>query len=315
MFNYGLDETVQNKLTEKINHHKQRFISIFRGRYREMLPTLIQYNNENTVSVNFLKVEHALRSGYDVAIGMTKNGNIQILGYVKTKESSENPSDMLTSKRLHGSDIEFIIPKHLREVYYKEITNYDSCQTGNFVVLRNKILNYVQDYEILEHYVQELSEIVLSRYSISMQVKISTIFKGNLDDTSLENLVSDIYNGKPYITVNKLFDFDENVYKFNNEGLVNAFSELKTEYQHKISELNNMLGVNSLAVDKESGVSDVEANSNTGYTTSNANIYLESRNESLNKLNKRYNLKLQATYNDKVSSELQSFSERMEVNE
>ena len=37
------------------------------------------------------------------------------------------------------------------------------------LVLRNKNLNYVDDRIILDHYIDELAEIVLSRFSISMQ--------------------------------------------------------------------------------------------------------------------------------------------------
>src|SRR5699024_6386751 len=90
------------------------------------------------------------------------------------------------------------------------------------------------------------------------------------------------------------------------------FQELKREYQNKISELNNMLGINSLAVEKSSGVSDSEAKSNRAFTTSNANIYLDSRNNGLFKLNKRYDLEIEAMYNDEVISEFQEIENKKE---
>jgi len=90
------------------------------------------------------------------------------------------------------------------------------------------------------------------------------------------------------------------------------FQELKREYQNKISELNNMLGMNSLAVEKSSGVSDEEAKSNRAYTTSNANIYLDARNNGLEKLNKRYGLNVEAMYNDEVVSEFQELAKEEE---
>ena len=64
-----------------------------------------------------------------------------------------------------------------------------------------------------------------------------------------------------------------------------------------------MLGLNSLAVEKSSGVSDTEANSNRAYTTSNANVYLDARNNALKKLNKRFDLQIVSMYNDEVLSE------------
>src|SRR5699024_3681061 len=116
----------------------------------------------------------------------------------------------------------------------------------------------------------------------------------------------------PYIKGSKLFDPDEQIYHMNNENIANNFQELKREYQNKISELNNMLGMNSLAVEKSSGVSDSEATSNRAFTTSNANIYLDGRNNGLKKLNKRYNLDIEAMYNDEVVSEFEEFNKEIE---
>lgn len=78
---------------------------------------------------------------------------------------------------------------------------------------------------------------------------------------------------------------------------------MKREYQNKISELSNFLGINSLAVDKESGVSDTEANSNRSFTTSNSNIYLRGR-EPLQMLNQRFGLDIQPYYDDEATSQI-----------
>src|SRR5699024_9554335 len=149
-----IDKQLNETLKEKTVNHRQRFSQLFKARYLELLPSLIKYNSAEKVSVDFLKVEVALRNGYDVIIGETKNINITITVY-------------------------------LRQSYYKEISYDDSCKSGNFVVLRNKTLNYISDYAILDHYVQELSEIVLSRFSLSMQVKITTLFLGEPNDETL----------------------------------------------------------------------------------------------------------------------------------
>ena len=311
----SIDQELNKTLKEKVVQHKQRFITLFKGRYQEMMPSLIKYKNDHTVSIDFLKVEIALRNGYDVVIGETTNRNIQVIGYATTKQTKENPADLFSSQTMRHGDITFVIPKHLRLKYYKEISNDDQCQSGNFVVLRNKNIQYISDYTILDHYVDELAEIVLSRYSISMQVKISTLFLGEPNDETLNQIISDIYNGNPYIPATKLFDPDEQIYHMNNEGIAQNFQELKREYQNKIAELNTMLGINSLAVEKSSGVSDEEAKSNRGYTTSNANIYLDARNHGLKKLNKRYQFKIEALYNDEVTSEFAEFHKEMEEKE
>src|SRR5699024_1338467 len=289
-FIQDIDKQLNETLKEKVVRHKQRFTQLFKARYMEMLPSLIKYQNENTVSIDFMKVEVALRNGYDVVVGETRNGNIQVIGYATSKKTTGNPDDLFSENLLRHGEINFTIPDYLRLPYYKEISDMDRCKSGNFVVLRNKTLNYVSDINILNHYVDELAEIVLSRYSISMQVKITTLFLGEPNDETLNQIISDVYNGNPYIKGSKLFDPDEQIYHMNNEGIAQNFQELKREYQNKISELNNMLGMNSLAVEKSSGVSDSEAKSNRAYTTSNANIYLDARNHGLDKLNKRYRL-------------------------
>lgn len=302
-FLQGINKELNNELKEKVVLHRDNFFRLFVARYREMLPSLIKYKNGHQTAVDFLKVEIALRNGFDVVIGRTSKNNIQVLGYVNTKMTNGNPEYLFASNTLSEKDIHFVIPEHLRLPYYKEITYHDSCKTGDFVVLRNKTIQYVNDFEILDHYAKELAEIVMSRYSISMQVKITTLFLGTPGDESINQIISDIYNGNPYIKGSKLFDPDDQIYHLNNENIAQNFQELKREYQNKISELNNMLGLNSLAVEKSSGVSDTEANSNRAYTTSNANVYLDARNNALKKLNKRFDLKIVSMYNDEVLSE------------
>lgn len=300
---HGIDNTLPKTLKEKVVNHRERFSQIFMARYLEMLPSLIAYKGSENVSVDFFKVEVALRNGYDVVIGETTLGNIQVIGYVTSQDTKTNPMQLWSQKVLTKANINFIIDKKYQLDIYQEITDIDSCLTGNFVVLRNKSIRYVDDLVILKHYVDELAEIVLSRFSISMQVKIATLFKGEANDETINEIISDVYNGNPYIKGTKLFDPDDQIYHMQNQGMAQNFQELKREYQNKISELNNMLGMNSLAVEKSSGVSDAEAQSNRAFTTSNANIYLDGRNNGLKRLNKRYGLKVEAIYNDEVLSE------------
>lgn len=300
----GIEKSLDKHLKDKVVRHRASFVQIFKARYLEMLPSLIKYQNAKQTSIDFMKVEVALRAGYDVVIGETRNNNIQVIGFAKTQQTSSNPVDLFSTKTLDGKAIDFLIDEEYRMPSYKEISYIDSCESGNFVILRNKALNYSNDYAILDHYIAELAEIVMSRYSISMQVKITTLFLGNPNDETLSQIVSDIYNGNPYIKASKLFDPKEQIFTVNNENVAQNFQELKREYQNKISELNNMLGMNSLAVEKSSGVSDEEAKSNRAFTTSNSNIYLDGRNPALDRLNKRYGSSIEAMYNDEVVSEM-----------
>ena len=123
---HGIDDTLPKTLKEKVVNHRERFSQIFMARYLEMLPSLIHYKNSETVSVDFLKVEIALRHGFDVVIGETKLGNIQVIGYATTQETKTNPKDLWTTKVLTKSNINFIIDKKYQLDIYQEITDIDS---------------------------------------------------------------------------------------------------------------------------------------------------------------------------------------------
>lgn len=304
----GLKDTLDIDLEKKGIEHRNRFIKLFMGRYLEFLPSLIIYDNIKEVAINQLKLEVGLRNNYNMVVGRAKNEKLMILGYTNSSDSIENPTNFFTSDTLKKDDINFIIARDLIPNTMKEISYYDNCETGNFIVLKNKTLNYISDYTILEHYTVELAEIVLSRFSLAMQSKINTFFIGQNNDETINELVVKLYNGSPFVKVNKYFDPKENIYTVDNVQLAQNFMELKREYQNKIAELNTMLGINSLAVEKESGVSDMEAKGNRGFKTSNSNIYIESRQNEIDKLNKRYDLNIKVRYNDEVSSQLQNLS-------
>jgi hypothetical protein len=304
---YGVEQELNQELAIRIVNHRNRFARLFRNRYLEMLPTIITYYNGTDVNVDWVKVELALRYGYHVVIGRDRLGNTQMLGFVTSFMTPSNPSTFLfPTNRLSYDDINWIVPHDLKphRKDFKEITKLDNCKTGSFVVLRNKTVNYVNDMEIIDHYVSELAEIVCSRYSVTMQAKILTFLTGEKDDETINEVVKALYNGTPYAKVSGLFDPDEHINQWTTFDVSNLLVELKREYQNKIGELNMQLGINSLAVDKSSGVSDIEANSNRASTTAISNIYLLGRNNALKDYNKRYGTELYAIYNDDAISKM-----------
>ena len=285
---------------------KQRFFTMFTAKYKEMLPSLITYRNKETTSIDFLKMEVALRSGYNVVIGMTTKGKLQVMGFARSNLSSENPADLFSVESLKKKDITFTVHPDLIPNVFTEISYYDGCETGDFVVMKNKLFNFQDDMQVIEFYATQLAEIMLSRFSIIMQTKIMTFFLSDVGDETVNKFIEDLFNGNPVAKASHLFDPKDQIVTINNGNASAFLSELKREYQNNVSELNNMLGINSLAVDKNSGVSDEEAKSNTAFTSSVANICLEARNQPLSKLNKRFGLDLSAVYNDDVASEFNS---------
>lgn len=316
-----INQPLRENLKLKVTQHKDRFIRLMSGRYNEILPLTISYEHchNKKINLNPVLIETYLRSGEGVAIGDTKDG-IRVLGTVRNDYNYNYKNFRIgySPDRILSKDINFLIDEKLRLPEYNEIYYFDGYSSGNFVVLRNKPLSYVSDYEIIYHYVQEMAEINLSRYSISMQSKINTFLRGDIGSNDMEQIADDLYNGVPYVLTSKKFDPEDNIIEFSNASSIQAFTELKREYQNKIAELNAMLGLDSLGVDKESGVSEAEVNSNKSYQKGNENIYLIARNEPLKRLAKLFEKKypelkdLKAEYVDSMASELSSI-EKLEI--
>lgn len=304
----GVETELSQDISLRVIEHRNRFRRLIFNRYLEFLPLLINYTNKESVAIDFLQLETALRQGYQVVVGKSRNGQIMILGYIKNNHY-KNSSDFMTNfnfdfeRRLNEKDIYFTIPKYLRPEYALEIQHYDNCKSGDFIVMRNKPVTLNNDYEIISHYCDELAEIILSRFSLIMQSKFAKIFKSEVNDETVNQFITQLFNGSPFIKVSGLFDAEEDIIDLASDYVNNALVEMKREYQNKISELSNFLGVNSLAVDKESGVSDTEAKSNRAFTTSNSNIYLRGR-DPLNMLNQRFDLDIQPFYDDEATSQI-----------
>lgn len=306
--NAGVQSELNQDVSRRVIEHRNRFRRLIFNRYVEFLPLLINYTNARTTGIDFLQLETALRQGYQVVVGKARNDEIMVLGYVNnTYYSSSNDFinrfNFAFERRLNEKDINFIVPEYLRPDNMLEIQYYDNCKSGDFVIMRNKPVSLTNDYEVIEHYCDELSEVVLSRFSLIMQSKFAKIFKSEVGDETVNQFITQLYNGSPFIKVSGLFDAEEDIIDLDSDYVTNALSQMKREYQHKISELSNFLGVNSLAVDKESGVSDEEAKSNRGFTTSNSNIYLRGR-DPIRMLSKRFNLDIKPYYDDEAVSEI-----------
>lgn len=303
IFTNSLDKHLSEDIKKKVVTHRENFSKLIISRYLELLPYLITYDN-NVSTIDYIQLEQLLRYGKNAVVGETTDGKIKILGYTETAYGDFNNFDFtFPSRRLIKDDIHFIINDEQIKDEYLEIVTDDNCKTGNFVVVKNKLVNYMNDFSIVRYYAEELSEIALSRYSIILQMKINTFFVGDIGDETINQLVQDVYNGSPFVKVGKFFDKDENIISVQNNGMAQTLIELKREYQNKISELNTMLGIYNTSVDKESGISSQELNGSSGLTFSNSNIYLSSRQKAFNKLNKRYNLKIEPKFNDLVNSE------------
>lgn len=292
--NDRLGVELSRDLSRKVIEHRDKFYDFFIGRYMEGLANLFYYSIK---PFDKATLEIALREGYGVAVGVNKFGQLGILGYINNNQFAYNRPDLLLKpKRYTGNMINYTMPNELlperaKTKQFLEIWNWDNGQTGDFVVFWNKQINLTNDFQIIQHYAEELAEIVASRFSLIMQAKIQTVLTGDPGDETINQMISAIYNGNPFVKLAKTFDIEDHLITINNTDLANNLAQLKTEYQNKIAELNALFGINVLAVDKESGVTASEANGNLGYVTMNGNVWLESRQKALDLLNARFNKK------------------------
>lgn len=306
---YDINSTIEQSLNEKIKmrlvSHRNAVYRFFRNRYREFLPVVIGYTGLENTKIDPIQLEIWLRQGYGVAIGETKRG-IMILGVVTRQSDLYSLSSNFSVSPMTSNDITYFINDKIR-VKNKEITFHDGYETGNMVVVYNKPYQLTNDFEIIDLYSERIAEIALSRFSIYMQAKIATVIRGESDDEDVEQLTQDLYNGSPFIKTTLEFDPRQSVLSIDNgASVVGALPELKREYQNNIAELNNILGLSALGVDKASGVSEIEAQSNKAYQKANSNVYLKSRNEKLKLLNEKFGLSIKAEYADEIASELSS---------
>ena len=305
-----VEVSLKEKVKTRVLHHRNRFFQMIRNRYCEILPLTISYENiDDRFKVDLVQLESLLRNNYTVAIGEDKTGDIVILGFVNDINNQNNYYQYLP-KTYTEKDINFLIKEEFRLSEYNQLNQFN--RNGNFIVIKNKVFNYLNDYEIINHYAEEIAEISLSRFSLIIQTKVMTFFRGDLDGEDLEDLIDDLLNGSPVIKTSLTFDVNENIIKFDNGNITSTLTELKREFQNKLSELNSMLGLSSLGVDKESGVSDEEAQSNASFKKSNENIYLFSRNNALSYLNERYKMNIHAEFSENMIKELSSL-ERLEI--
>ena len=312
--NVGVKSELNEDISRRVIEHRNRFRRLIFNRFVEFLPLLINYTDRDKTAIDFIQLETALRSGYQVVVGKARNDQIMILGYIqgqyyKSSNDYFKNFNFNFERRLNEKDITYVIPEYLRPTQALEIQHYDNCTSGYFIVLRNKPVTLNNDYLIIEHYCDELAEIILSRFSLIMQSKFSKIFISDINDETVNQFITKLFNGSPYIKIDGYLDPEEDIIDLGSTHITTALTEMKREYQNKISELCNFLGINSLAVDKESGVSDTEANSNRSFTTANSSIYLRGR-EPFDMLNKRfsqderYNFNIKAYYDDEAVSSM-----------
>lgn len=289
-YNSGVEVNLADKLMQAIIQKRNYYRKIAYLRYRELILNIRGYVN-TPVSFNKLKCEWYLRNGNHVAVGKDALGNFQLLGTVNDTNSTTSPETPFSDKILTDKDIRFVLPERLVPHETHEITHFDNAKTGDFVVLRNKPFEYVNDFSIVKFYCDRLAEIMSARASLIMQAKQTTVVpvqSGNSEDA--DQIVNTIYNGAPYLLLNNMnvLRLKESLVSLGDASVSEKIKTLKEAFNDEQNELNNILGINTTGIDKASGVSDKEVDSNNDYVLSTTNMYIKGVKEGLDLYNARF---------------------------
>lgn len=293
MYKNDILQELSQAIEDRVVNHRNKFFNILTNRYYNLLPTLIKYsagNDYNNVSIDFFTMEYLLRYYGNAVIGLDNDNVLSLLGYCTYYVNDIFKQDT-------SLNIKFLDNVNPQKKY-KQISKKDNYKSGNCVVIFNNMYNYQNDKVIIDYYCQELAEIKASRFSLILQAKINTFFRGEIGDETINQIVTDIYNGKPFIKTSNRFDPEDQILHVEN-NCSELLQSLKNEYNNILSEFNNMLGINTSYKEKESGLSNLELNGNINFINSNANIYILSRNSALKKLYKRFNVKIVASFREK----------------
>ena len=123
-----------------------------------------------------------------------------------------------------------------------------------------------------------------------MQAKMTTVVpvaNGNSEDA--DQIAATMYNGQPFLLMNEnRMRLKQLVTQLGDSSVPERIKTLKQAFNDEQNELNNMLGINSTGIDKASGVSDKEVDSNNDYVVSTTNMYIRGVQEGLSLYNARF---------------------------
>jgi hypothetical protein len=317
----GLGINSEEDLELKIISHRNNYYKNKIGLYVELLANIIKYRftSPELLSVDWLLVENTLRRGYFPVICPNALGVFGMWGYVKNYWSINNNETLLFSSKVVDYDsIIWTIHKNLipkKTPDFHEITKLDDCETGQFIVMKNKPFQMVSDYAIMIQHIEAMTEIESSKFSLYMQSKALVVPKGDENDESLNVFISKYYNSGLFMKASKRFDPETDITKLDNTDLASRIVELQRAQDNEVVSLNSDIGMDSLGINKESGVSDIEATSGDPYSKSRANTYLNARNNALILLNKRFNFDVKAEFDNNISGEITNKDESDNNNE
>lgn len=300
--------TQSSRLEEIVNDYVETWKNLKIGKMMEILPYLIKWTNA-PITLDTVKCEYYLRNGMNIAIGYNAVGELVLLGYIKTNLTSSNVELIYPVKDQLTNNIFWTVPEHLRPIEPKELTHQNL--DGNYVIIRNKDIMYSSDLCVILNAMVPLGECVRTRLSLLMQGKNNTFIVGEEGDIDIDKMVNTIYQGSPFPKIGVFFSPEEQIIELSGADKLTGITEVKRAYENLLNELYADLGLPVLGVDKESGVTDEEAQSSNAITSSVGAVYLMSRQRPLDLLNHVWGFGIKVSYNNEEVKKCIGQSESM----
>lgn len=302
----GVNIEKSQDLELKVIHHRNESYNWFTRHYYELLINQRNYVNLPT-TVNRYKMEHFLRYGYNVVLGNNRIGKFTMLGYVNNNFSSSDPVNLYQTRGLNGNDITWLVPHYLIPNEPHELTTDN--ENGNFIIVRNKTVPLVSDFETVDMYAKKYAEIEASYYSMIIQSKVATFFQSEVHDESINQLIEKLYNGAPVIKTTSKLHPDRDIITIDNSHYPELLTAMKDTENDIINQLNNALGIAGTGVNKQSGVSDDEVHSTDEFVNATGNIYINGIEEPLKRWNSIYGTDYHVYLNQKPASDIPDSNE------
>ena len=189
---------------------------------------------------------------------------------------------------------------------YKAIANNGyrrELNPSNSVLIFNKKYSLLNDIAYIDIYAKRISNI-LDAYLTNIDFQRTPLIVKSNDNTILsnKNLV------KKWIDKIKILylkdNFDINTISTLNFNVPFMADKLYTIIKNELSDFYNLMGIESNNIDKKERLVVTESMGNLGAVELNRNKYLNSRNESIEKINKMFNLNISCEFNSDLPTPL-----------
>lgn len=189
---------------------------------------------------------------------------------------------------------------------YKAIANNGyrrELNPSNSVLIFNKKYSLLNDIAYIDIYAKRISNI-LDAYLTNIDFQRTPLIVKSNDNTILsnKNLVKKWFDKIKILYLKD--NFDINTISTLNLNVPFMADKLYTIIKNELSDFYNLMGIESNNIDKKERLVVSESMGNLESIELNRNKYLNSRNESIEKINKMFNLNISCEFNSDLPTPL-----------